>query len=236
MRKAVILCAGKGTRLRPFTDKCPKVMINVGGRPMLAHHIDLLRQYNITEIYVNLHYLPDVITDYLGDGKRFGVQVNYSYEETLCGTAGALRAFRNHLDDTFVVHYGDVFSEIDLRRMLRFHREVAAAATLATQPTDRLHDSDIVRLDARSRVISFHERPGDSRFGHFGNAASYILEPVVMEYISEEDGEVDFIQSTFPTMLDASERLYGYLTDELLFDMGTVQRCEYLRRTLARRR
>ena len=90
VRKAVILCAGYGTRLRPLTERCPKVMLSVGGRPLLEQHLQWLKAHGVSEFYINLHHLPDVITNHLGDGTRWGVRVVYSFEETLLGTAGAL--------------------------------------------------------------------------------------------------------------------------------------------------
>src|SRR5690606_14556344 len=110
--KALILAAGKGTRLGPLTLACPKPMIEVGGRPLLAHNIAWLRAQGITQIAINLHHMPEAITSYLGDGSRFGVDIVYSHEPELMGTAGAARKLEWFLDQRFVVFYGDGFTNV----------------------------------------------------------------------------------------------------------------------------
>ena len=235
VRKAVILCAGAGTRLRPLTQRCPKVMLPLDGKPLLEHHLNWLKRHDIKEIYINLHHLPDVVTGYFGDGSQFEVQIIYSFEEKLRGTAGALNGFHACLDETFLVHYGDVYSELDVTKMLRFHRRMNATATLVVHTTDRPHDSDVVVLDKHSRVISVHHKPGSSRYGNLGNAACYILESRILSYIPDEEDEFDFIQDVFPQMISAGEALYGYYTNEFLQDMGTTDRYQKLKRRLESR-
>src|SRR5437763_9158040 len=97
--KAVILCAGLGTRLGALTSNSPKVMLPIGGKPLLEHHIRLLARQGITEICVNVHYLPRVITDYFGDGSQFGVRLHYSLETKILGTAGGVKRFAPILCD-----------------------------------------------------------------------------------------------------------------------------------------
>lgn len=235
LRKAVILCAGAGTRLRPLTERCPKVMLPLNGKPLLEHHLWWLKRHGIEKVYINLHYLPRVVTNYFGDGKQFGVQITYSFEENLRGTAGALNGFRTHLNETFLVHYGDVYSELNITEMLYFHRRTKAAATLVVHPTDHPHDSDIVVLDKHARIISIRRKPRSNRYGNLGNAACYILEPRTLNYIPNEEGEFDFVRDVFPRMISAGEALYGYLTEEFLYDMGTLDRYEKLKRRLERR-
>jgi NDP-sugar pyrophosphorylase family protein len=232
MRKAVILSAGEGTRLRPMTLDRPKVMIPVQGRPLLQRHIEWLQPYGIDQFYFNLHYLPQAVIDHFGDGSRFGVRVNYSIEPVLQGTAGALRGFRADLDATFLLHYGDVYSELDVARMLDFHRRNGSMATLVVHPTTHAHDSDIVELGEGSRIAALHHKPGSDRFGVLGNAACYILEPRVLDFVSPGTDPIDFIRDVFPPMLAADEPLFGYNTDEFVMDMGTPDRFEKLQRRL----
>jgi NDP-sugar pyrophosphorylase family protein len=105
--KAMILAAGEGTRLRPLTLKAPKVMLPIAGKPILEYTLDLQRFHGITDVAINLHYLPSVVIDWLGDGSRFGMRVTYSVENPILGTAGALTRLRGFFDDTFVLIYGD---------------------------------------------------------------------------------------------------------------------------------
>lgn len=231
--KAVILCAGEGTRLRPLTDKLPKVMLPIAGKPILQRHIEYYKRYNVTDIYVNLHHLPEKITSYFKEGGNFGVDITYSYEEELLGTAGALNGFREQLkaDGTFVVHYGDVLSEVNLKRMLTYHQEKGSVATLAVHPTDRPQDSDIAVIDEEGRITGLYHKPGTLEHGNLGNAAFYLLEAKVLEYLPKE-GKYDFVQDIFPQMLKSGEPLYGYFTDEFLKDMGTPRRYLEVKRRL----
>jgi NDP-sugar pyrophosphorylase family protein len=233
MRKAVVLAAGEGTRLRPWTLDRPKVMLDVAGRPLLQRHVEWLKPHGVEEFYFNLHYLPEAVTRHFGDGSPFGVKVITSTEETLQGTAGALRAFRPYLDSTFLVHYGDVYSELDVAKMLAFHREKGAQATLVVHETSHPHDSDIVELGPDARVIAVHHKPGSDRFGRIGNAACYILEPRALDFVPPGPKPADFCQDVFPAMIAAGEPVYGYDTDEFLMDMGTPDRYEALRRRLS---
>src|SRR5690348_4118791 len=109
--RALILAAGEGTRLRPLTSERPKPMLPVGGTPILEHLIVLLRNHGIDEIAINLHYKPEAITDHFGDGRRFGVQLTYSPEAELLGSAGAAKQLDWFLSDTFLVLYGDVLTD-----------------------------------------------------------------------------------------------------------------------------
>src|SRR3972149_4023635 len=125
--KALVLAAGEGTRLRPLTERCPKPMLPVGDKPLLAHILSWLKRHGIQEIAVNLHYLPDTVTAALGDGSRFGVQLTYSYENPILGSAGAARRLEKFLDQTFVVVYGDLLLDVGLHDLLSYHERSRAA-------------------------------------------------------------------------------------------------------------
>lgn len=224
VRKTVILAAGFGTRLGAMTRDLPKVMVPIAGKPMLEHHVEWLRDAGIREFYFNLHFLPEAITSYFGDGSRWGVEIRYSREENLMGTAGSLHGFRDHLDEPFLVQYGDVFSRLDVLSLDRFHQSRGSAASLVVHPSSHPHDSDIVELGERDRITHIHHKPGDDRFGNLGNAGAYLLEPRVLGYLSEPAKEEDFCRDLFPRMLAANEPLYGYDTEDLLLDVGTPER------------
>ena len=228
---AVILCAGQGVRLRPMTETVPKVMLPVGDVPLLQHHVEHFSAQGIENFYFNLHHLPEVIQEHFGQGDRYGVRIVYSTETELRGTAGALDAFRDHLTTSFLVHYGDVYTRLTVSRMVQFHEQTGAVATLAVHPTQRFHDSDVVQVDANHRVTGLHVRPGNDRYGNLGNAACYILEPRVLAHVPSS-GESDFVRDIFPRMLQAGEDIYAYHTDEPLHDMGTPERYEDLRQRL----
>lgn len=232
--KAVVLAAGFGTRLGPLTRELPKVMVPIAGKPMLEHHVEWLRKAGVKEFFFNLHYLPEVITDYFGDGSRWGVEISYSREERLLGTAGSLHGFRDRLDDTFLVQYGDVFSRLDLGALATFHRGNHSAATLVVHPSSHPHDSDIVEMSGKGRIERIHHKPGDDRFGNLGNAGAYLLEPGVIGHLSNPAVEEDFCRDVFPRILAAGERLHGYDTDDLLLDVGTPERLAWIENHLAK--
>jgi NDP-sugar pyrophosphorylase family protein len=127
--KAVVLAAGKGERLKGVVDTAPKPMVKVDGKPILEHNIAWLKSFGITDICINIHYLPDVVTNYFGDGSKWGVKIIYSYEPKLLGTAGAVRKivseiWKDSVSGAFVVAYGDnLLSDFDLRRIIDFHFE-----------------------------------------------------------------------------------------------------------------
>ena len=110
IRQAGILCAGLGTRLRPFTDQIPKPMLPLLGVPMIEWNIKRFKQFGITEFFINLHYLPEVLKSYLGDGSRLGVRIHYHFEPELLGTAGGIKSFEDQLNEEFFLIYGDIFS------------------------------------------------------------------------------------------------------------------------------
>ena len=134
--KAMILAAGFGTRLRPLTHTVPKPMVPILNRPMLEHTIHLLRTHGIQDITVNLHHLPEVLIDYFGEGPDFGVQLHWSHESEILGTAGGIKRAQKFLDgETFVVINSDVVTDIDLSKLIAFHKAQGSALTLAEDST-----------------------------------------------------------------------------------------------------
>ena len=130
-RKAMLLAAGRGERLRPLTDKVPKCMVTVWGKPILEHNIERLVQFGVTELVINLCYLPEVVMNHFGDGRRWGLKIAYSIEEEALGTAGGVKRVETHFDRTFLVWYGDNLSNCNLERLCNLHREKSAKATMA---------------------------------------------------------------------------------------------------------
>ena len=132
--KALILAAGEGTRMRPLTLDKPKPMLPVAGIPLLEHILLWLRKHGVDQVAINLNYRPEAITGYLGDGSRWGVEITYSYEDPILGTAGAAKKLEDYFEDgPFVIVYGDVLTDMDLMRLLRFHHDREAAATMAAR-------------------------------------------------------------------------------------------------------
>ena len=130
--KAVLLCAGFGTRLGVLTENCPKPMLQVAGIPIVERQILALKKIGVSEFYLNLHYLGDQIKKNLGDGERLGVQINYCWEESPTGTAGGVKIFEEELvkEESFLVLYGDIVTDEDLSNLIKFHSEHKASASI----------------------------------------------------------------------------------------------------------
>jgi NDP-sugar pyrophosphorylase family protein len=138
--KAMILAAGLGTRLRPLTDDRPKALVEVAGRTLLEITLSRLLTSDVREVIINVHHFADMVVDYLKANNNFGMRIEVSREEVLLDTGGGLKKAAHffldnpsRLDEPFILHNVDVISTIDLERMVRFHREHGALATLAVQ-------------------------------------------------------------------------------------------------------
>ena len=219
--KALILAAGAGTRLRPFTDACPKPMLPVAGRPLLEWTLRWLHRYGIAEAALNLHHLPDVVRAGLGDGARLGVRLRYAYEPELRGTAGALHNFPGFFDAPFLVIYGDLLLDLDLDDLIGFHRERRALMTLALKRTDTPQSQGMVEVDAQGRVVRFVEKPTAWDGGDTANAGVYVCEPQVVTWLPP--GFSDFGHDIIPALLRAGAAVYGRPLRGYLRDIGTPE-------------
>ncbi len=157
--KALVLAAGLGTRLGGLTRNLPKPMLPICGRPLLAYTLDYLAAHGFRDVAVNLHFLPETIRNYFGDGNRFGVRIHYSHEPRLLGTAGAVAKLADFFADVeeFLVVYGDLLVDHDLGALVAFHRQHRPGATLVLHR--RQNSNSLVSMDRRRRIVGFVERP-----------------------------------------------------------------------------
>lgn len=208
--KAMILAAGGGTRLRPLTESIPKCMVPLGGKPLLEHTIEWLRQHGVIELVVNLCHLPDVVMNHFGDGSQWGVHITYSLERKPLGTAGGVRNVADFFDDPFFVWYGDNLSTCDVTRLYAFHHAKGGVATIALHYREDPTASGIVGLDENDRITRFLEKPRpDQVFSHWVSAGILVLEPQVIEAIPSEEAS-DFGRDVFPALVAQGDSLYGY--------------------------
>lgn len=226
MKQAIILAGGKGTRLSARLGDLPKPMIPVGGRPLLEHQLDLCRRHGLTDVLLLVKHRAEVIRAHVGDGRRWGVHARYQLEEEPLGTAGAVLAAYAHLDEQFLVLYGDEMLEVDLGRFARAHTEVAADVSLLVHPNDHPLDSDLVEVDADGWVRAFHTRPHppDRSFQNLVNAALYVVRRDALEPWRDPGRPMDFGKDLFPAMLAAGARLWAYRSPEYIKDIGTPER------------
>ena len=208
--KAMILAAGVGSRLSPYTDEVPKPMIRIGQKPILQHTIESLCETGINQIAINLHHLPQVIKDYFGTGNDWGCQITYSYEGRLLGTAGALKPLTSFFDETFILWYGDNLCQLNLEKLIDLHRQNDSMATIVLHWRDDVRQSGMVELDESSKVIRFLEKPSSDRtISHWVNAGVYVLEPEVLAYIPNNRA-YDFGRDLFPLLIEDEKPIYGY--------------------------
>lgn len=223
--KAFILAAGLGTRLRSLGLNVPKVMVPVGGKPLLRHHFEMLAAQGIREFIVNLHYLPDKVTGYFGDGARFGVSVTYSHEPQILGTAGGVKKMEALLrDETFLVIYGDNLMRFELAPLAEFHRARQALATVALFESPEPWTGGVVETDATGRVQRFVEKPDRKEVStNLISAGICLFEPAVLDAIPA--GQFcDFGKDVFPALLAAGKPVYTMKPKAYIQDIGTPDR------------
>ena len=181
----MILAAGRGTRLRPLTDEIPKAMVPFADKPLLEYVVRLLAQHGFDDLVINLHHLPQVIADYFGDGRAWGVSITYSLEDELLGTAGAVRQVADCFDGPFLVYYGDNLTNFDLGDLWQTHQREGEIASIGLLWMDDPTTRGIIGLDAHHRIERFVEKPRpDQVFDNYWvNAGIYALQPEILDRI-----------------------------------------------------
>ena len=234
--KAMILAAGKGTRVRPITHTTPKPMIPILQKPVMEFLLELLRQHGFDQIMVNVSHLAEEIENYFRDGQRFGVQIAYSFEGRIedgeligdaVGSAGGLKRiqdFQPFFDDTFVVLCGDALIDLDLTEAVRRHRAKGAMASLITKrvPHDQVSSYGVVVTDSDGRVLSFQEKPPvEEAASDMINTGIYIFEPEVLDYIPSGE-PFDIGSDLFPKLVEAGAPFYALPMEFEWVDIGKV--------------
>src|SRR4051812_18641709 len=223
--KCAVVAGGLGTRLRSIVGDVPKPMVPLDGVPLLERLIRLCRGCGIDDVHLMLGYRPEVIRDYFRDGSAFGVRITYWIEPQPMGTAGCMRQMLPALDgEDVLVIYGDVFVDMDLKRLIDFHGRQQPAATLVVHPNDHPHDSDLIEAEG-DRIIAFHNKPHPegAYYSNLVNAGVYVLTPRLLRRIPETQAS-DFGHDIFPEAVAACEFLAAYNTPEYIKDIGTPER------------
>ncbi len=221
--KAMIRAAGLGTRLYPLTGRTAKPMVPILNRPVMEHMLRLLHRHGVREVAANLHYHPDKIRSYFGDGSAFGVEIRYNLEEHLLGTAGGVGAFRDFLGDgTFVVVSGDGLTDIDLAAFVAAHRENGGVCTMAVK---KVADPSLygVVVHDEGRVTGFQEKPPAAEaLSDLCNCGIYAFEPSVFDFVPP--GEfVDWARDVFPALLAASVPYHVWPLHTYWNDVGNIE-------------
>jgi len=220
--KAMVLAAGLGDRMRPLTDYLPKPLLPIANRPVMCHILEHLARHGFTEIIANLHYRPQPVMDYFGDGSRCGVHLTYSHEEKLWGIAGGVRRCRDFLgDDTFLVIGADDLTDMDLSALLGHHRRVGAIASIGLAEVEETSQFGIVVTDEEGRVQRFVEKPKGPAPSKTANTQIYLFEPEVFDFIPP-DQVYDFGFQVFPAMVAAGVPFYGFRLPGYWRDIGSI--------------
>jgi len=223
---AIILAGGKGERLRPITNNLPKPMVILNDKPLLEYVINQFKKNNITDLIISVCYLPNVITDYFGDGNKFGVNISYIYEspDKPLGTAGSIAKLRKNLNDTFIVCYGDSLRNFNIKALLKQHSLTKPKATICAYKNKSLNPKSVIVFNKDHIIQSFVERPRNTELlSHWSNAGFYVLEPNVFKYIPQNE-KSDFGKDIFPALIAKGKRLEAFILDEYFLDIGTIEK------------
>lgn len=234
--KAMILAAGKGTRVRPITYTIPKPLIPILQKPVMEFLLELLRTHGFDQIMVNVSHLANEIESYFRDGQRFGVDIGYSFEGRIVegklvgealGSAGGLRKiqdFNTFFDDTFIVLCGDALIDLDLTKAVEWHRAQGAIATIVTKsvPKEEVSSYGVVVTDERGRIKSFQEKPlVEEALSTDINTGIYIFEPEIFDYIPPRQ-QYDIGGDLFPKLVKMEAPFYAVSMDFEWVDIGKV--------------
>jgi NDP-sugar pyrophosphorylase family protein len=230
--KAMILAAGLGTRLRPLTDDRPKALVEVAGRTLLEITLSRLAEFGIHDVIINAHHFADMVVDYLKKNKNFGMRIEISREDVLLDTGGGLKKaawfFKDssEKDEPFILHNVDVVSTIDLERMVQFHKERQALATLATQERETsrylLFDEQLRlcgRLSGSDQQAEFVHSSQQLQVQALAFSGIHVISPRIFPMISE-DGAFSIITS-YLRLAKQGEQIIGFRADEYYWrDLG----------------
>ncbi|MDR3580318.1 MAG: mannose-1-phosphate guanyltransferase [Oryzomonas sp.] len=220
--KAVIMAGGFGTRIQPLTSSIPKPMIPLFNRPIMLHIVELLKKHDITDLVMLLYHQPFVIKNFFRDGADFGVKITYVTPLQDMGTAGAVKAAEKYLDERFLVISGDLLTDFNLKKIIDFHVDNKASATITLTSVKDPLQFGVVITDKEKRITQFLEKPGWGEvISDTINTGIYVLEPEILAAIPAGEN-FDFSQDLFPAMLKEKDALFGYPAKGYWRDIGNT--------------
>lgn len=230
--KTVIMAGGKGTRISSVASDIPKPMILVGGKPVLEHEIECLREQGFDDIIITVSHLGNIIMDYFGDGsaispvtqKPFGVHIEYYFEEQPLGNAGALFKIRDRLDSDFLLLNADAMFDVDFNRFVDFHKSHGGLVTLFTHPNSHPYDSGVIIPNENGAVERWLAKEDDRPryYRNCINAGLHVISPKILE-MEITTAKVDLDRQLLKP-LAGTGKLFCYNSPEYVKDMGTPDR------------
>lgn len=212
--KAIVLCGGKGTRLRPYTYTIPKPMLPLGKKPILQYVLSSLKRAGVSEAYLTVGYLYEQIEGYFKDGKQLGMKLYYSVEKSEMGTAGSILPLEKKMGAPFIVMMGDHLSNLDIAAVIAAHKRSGNIATIALNKKGVPLEYGVADLDASGNIERFREKP---IVENYVNTGVYVFEPEIFKYIKE--GE-DFANHVFPRLLESGKKIGGFVFTDYWLDIG----------------
>lgn len=208
--RAMILAAGEGTRIREVTEgKIPKPLVDMGEGPLIEHTVNKLIDFGVEEIVINLHYEGDEIREHFGNEWK-GTDITYSEEDNLLGTAGGIKKAEDKFCDTFIVVYGDILSDLDLKKFVSYHEEKESDTTiLVYREEENLTEASIILKNEDNEITEFIEKPSESTIEKFRgnnfwtNGAVFVMEPEILDFIPE--GFSDLSKDVFPETVSSED-------------------------------
>ena len=237
--RAMVLAAGLGTRLRPITYAMPKPMVPVLNRPVMEHSVRLLARHGFSEAIANLHWFPETIEDHFGDGSDFGIELSYSHEEQLLGTAGGVRNVAEFLGDSFLVVAGDALTDLDFAAMREFHESHDGLVTLATKRVSNTDEYGVVIAGEDGRFLGFREKPDPAEaLSDLANTCIYMFRREVFDFFPEPGtskaagpddppGFTDWAMDVFPALLENDVPFYSHEIEAYWNDIGNLDELRY---------
>jgi len=225
IRRAMVLAAGRGTRLAPLTDTIPKPLVRVAGRPFLEHILEFLGAAGIRDVVLNLHHLGRRIEEHLGDGARFGLRIRYSWEDPILDTGGGIKRAEPLLaGEPFVVLNGDSLLELRLAEVVERHRERGAIATMVVRPDPDAARYGLVELDADDRVRRITGQPpaAPSPLRPFMFPGLHVFGPAIFGWM-DAGAAFSVTRVTYPRLLEAGLPVQGFVTSARWVNIDTPE-------------
>jgi mannose-1-phosphate guanylyltransferase len=222
--KALFLAGGLGTRLKPLTDDVPKSMVPIMNKPLLERSMANLKKHGIYDVVLSVGHKSEYIHDYFGDGRDFGMHIEYVYEDSPLGTGGAIKNTSHHFHSTFLVCNADILCNMNLTKLVEHHHAKAADVTIAVTEVSNPSAYGVIECDQHDYALSFTEKPKPSEVrSHLINAGIYVFEPHVLDAIP--DGRpVSVERETFPKILLKKNAIAIYNGCSYWMDIGTPEK------------
>jgi len=232
--KAMVLAAGLGTRLRPITYAIPKPLVPVLNRPVMEHSVRLVARHGFAEAIANLHWFPETIENHFGDGSDFGIDLAYSHEQQLLGTAGGVRNVAEFLGDSFLVVAGDALTDLDFTAMREFHESHDGLVTLATKRVANTDEYGVVIAGEDGRIQGFQEKPDPAEaLSDLANTCIYMFRREVFDFFPEPGTSkaagtddpaafADWAMDVFPALLENDVPFYSHEIEAYWNDVGNI--------------